>query len=262
MGKTEQTQELESAALQALERANRDDRARWSDDALAKRLRAKRLGLDVGEEYDPRRSIIDTLREINWLMISPWATVNHPFVEVRPQAPTIRREMGSHVLDLFSDLTKERAQPIGGPMVRTVVLDDLDYERSASMGRSEQMLNEVRWFVDGQLAIAWNVVMHRRAIEVWDVELPQSASTALFNAHRALKQCVRVHSSIPEDALAFHVAADVYDEITRRGAVTLASKLKHSHPVTVWGNVPVSPNDDALAKLAALSAVHRFRASL
>lgn len=259
---SEETTKALNAALNALDREQSADHGRWSDKALAKRLRAKRLKQAAPEEFDPRTSIIATLREIDCLVCAPWEALAHPFTSLlgeHPHKAPVKREMGANALALFADL--EQLTTDG-----TVRLSGLDvaFERSASAGRTAQHLNEVRWYLNGQLAIAWNVVQHRVLIEQWDTDFETSPTTAMFNASKALPKCARVHAGHPSDAIDFYAISEAHDVSSRRGHVTLGAKVRHRHPTTVWGNVPVASdgNGDTLALHAALSSAQRFRALL
>lgn len=257
-----------------------------SDDDLARRLRAKRLGVTVPSVHeihnDPedaaRNAVRATLLSIEELVTAPWDSDTHPFERANLQphpAPRIHREMGSRVLDYFGDHAPEFVgEPgTGRPMTRVVRLDDVLYERSSSSGRNEQALNEVRWYLDGQLAIAWNVVVHRKVIETWNSDVAASAEANMtsgdpmpstFNVERMLPKCVRVHA-MAENEIVFRPSVSVWDKETLRVSVTISAKVKHGLPMTVWGNVPVVSGhprdaDRFIALIAELSARQQFTA--
>jgi hypothetical protein len=224
--------------------------ARCSDVALAKRLRSKRLGIEPVERHEQRK-VADTLRTITNLILAPWSQSVHAWRELQPEAPKVHRTIGAHVLDFFGDMIVERALP-NGFCVPT--LDGLDYERAASAMRSEQTLNEVCWFIDGKLAIAWNVIKHVEAISLW-FEMADEGAHMVTRARAvsdALSGCVRLH---PSDGCEWKC-----EIVPPNGAAQMASRVLNGDPRTVWGRVRpnVKPEADELALIAALNVRHYF----
>lgn len=232
---------------------------RCSDVALARRLRAKRLG--VAPETDPKfDKIIFTLREINWLVLSPWAKKDHPWTkgDAKPGetlvAPSITREMGARVIDLFDGHLRARAKTMPDD-ANDVVLDEIDYRRAPSIGRAEQMLNEVRWFIDGQLAIAWNPIAHFKAMEAYE------RTSDGFALQRAMRLCWRRNS---KREFEFAISLSSVRDSEPHNRVLFAGGVRHAKIDCVWGECD-KPNyefKDGLAFVAALNVVHRFEAHI
>lgn len=218
---------------------------RCSDVALAKRLRNKRLGIQPPRLFESEK-VRKTLRTITMLIGGPWTQVGHPWRELQPEAPRLHTTMGAHVIDFLRDQVVLREHDF--------TIDGLVYERAVSAMRSEQSLNEVCFFIDGKLALAWNVQIHRAVIERWHEMEEGSKRARAKEVATALSGCVRVH---PNDRCEWQAAV-----VPLTGDVQMRSHVKHTEPFTVWGSLRpnVKLEADELALVAALNTRHFFSA--
>lgn len=219
---------------------------RCSDAVLAKRLRNKRLGIQPPQLFEVRKTLL-TLRSIAQLINRPWTQLEHPWHKLQPEAPRLHATMGAGVVDLLRDqiVLRERAY----------MIDGLVYE-PAPKAQNDRAWGEVCFFIDGRLALAWDVQMHRLVIERWHEMKSKKRSDAecVVLVSEALRACLRQH---PASCCEWLVS-----QVSPAGRARVQSHVKYAAPATVWGDVrPNTKSDsDELVLVAALNIQHLFYA--